>query len=108
MIKKNIFDIPASSKEEIFEHLAGHSNLKIERIISTGQTTPQGVWYDQTADEWVLLIQGEAKILFHENTAIHLKSGDYILIPAHQLHRVTYTTSNPPCIWLAIHAKNIE
>ena len=34
-----------------------------------------------------------------------LSQGDYILIPSHILHKVTRTSSNPDCIWLALHSK---
>ncbi len=44
----NIFNLPLSlPHEELFETLASADNILIERIISTGQTTPPGEWYDQ-------------------------------------------------------------
>jgi cupin 2 domain-containing protein len=92
------------SNEEIFQILASSNNVKIERIISTGQTTPQDQIYDQETHEYVVLLQGHAKVtLVDENKTIELKSGDAINIPAHQRHVVSYTSSEPPCIWLAIH-----
>ncbi len=101
----NIFDLPENlPNQEFFEPLFDTPHLLIERIISTGQTTPQGEWYDQARDEWVIVLQGEAKLQYDDGTAIALKSGDYVLIPAHQKHRVEYTSEDPPCIWLAIHA----
>lgn len=103
----NIFSLPqqlpSQSEVELLEKLAGDSSLLIERIISTGQTTPENKWYDQELDEWVVLLQGEARLLFANNEAITLKSGDYLLIPARKKHRVVFTSSEPPCIWLAIH-----
>ncbi|MGQ4650252.1 cupin domain-containing protein [Lyngbya aestuarii] len=100
----NIFNLPVElPNEELFESLASSTNLLIERIISTGQTTPTGEWYDQKRDEWVILLQGEAKIAYLDNPAVTLKAGDYLLIRAHQKHRVEYTSSEPPCIWLAVH-----
>ena len=102
----NIFELSSlseKSQSEIFESIISSPNIKIERIISTGQITPQGQWYDQKKDEWVILLQGEAILSYEDGSNINLKTGDYILIPAHLKHRVEYTSENPPCIWLAIH-----
>ncbi len=103
----NIFSLPQQlplqNEVELFEKLAGNSSLLIERIISTGLTTPENKWYDQELDEWVVLLQGEARLLFANNEVITLKNGDYLLIPAGKKHQVVYTSSAPPCIWLAIH-----
>ena len=101
----NIFNLPSSlPNEELFETLISADNMLIERIISTGQTTPSGEWYDQDRDEWVILLQGEAVLAYTDGSKIQLTAGDYLSIPAHQKHRVEYTSSEPPCIWLAIHA----
>ncbi|MGB5592898.1 MAG: cupin domain-containing protein [Crocosphaera sp.] len=101
---ENIFKLPNYlSNQELFETIINSENLKIERIFSTGQTTPKGTWYDQEQDEWVILLQGEATLKYSDNSLINLTAGDYLLIKAHQKHRVEYTSLNPPCIWLAIH-----
>ncbi len=104
MKSNNIFNLPAIlPPTELFEVISS-GDATIERIISTGQTTPEGEWYDQEKDEWVILLQGEAKILFESNSLeIRLQKGDYLLIKAHERHRVTFTTNSPPCIWLAVH-----
>ncbi|MEA5510431.1 cupin domain-containing protein [Crocosphaera sp. UHCC 0190] len=100
----NIFELPFQLPfEELFEPLLSTKDLLIERIISTGQTTPSGEWYDQERDEWVILLQGEAQLTYETGATYKLIPGGYLLIPAHQRHRVDYTSSNPPCIWLAIH-----
>jgi cupin 2 domain-containing protein len=100
----NIFDLPLSlTNRELFESIISNDNLLIERIISTGQTTAPGEWYAQEKDEWVILLQGEASIAYADGSQIKLTTGDYLFIPAHQKHRVDYTSINPPCIWLAIH-----
>ena len=100
----NIFDLPPSLPDkELFESLVSNDKISIERIISTGQTTPPGEWYDQDRDEWVILLQGAASLTFDAGRQIKLVAGDYVFIPAHQKHRVEYTSSNPPCIWLAVH-----
>lgn len=102
----NIFDLPSSlPNQELFKSLFATENLLIERIVSTGQITPPGEWYDQEQDEWVILLQGEACLTYFDSSEIKLKAGDYIFIQAHQKHRVEYTSSKPPCIWLAIHGK---
>ena len=100
----NIFDLPSSlPNKELFESLVSADNILIERIISTGQTTPPGEWYDQDQDEWVILLQGLASLSYADGSEIKLTTGDYLFIPAHQKHRVEYTSSEPICIWLAIH-----
>jgi cupin 2 domain-containing protein len=100
----NIFELPEDLPDrEVFEPLLESDRYLIERIVSTGQTTPVGEWYDQSRDEWVILLQGEAKLAYAEGHSIDLKPGDYVLIPARQKHRVEYTSENPPCVWLAIH-----
>ncbi|MEC4986924.1 MAG: cupin domain-containing protein, partial [Oscillatoria sp. PMC 1076.18] len=100
----NIFFLPSKLGEsEIFESLLTGRNILIERIISTGQITPEGEWYNQEKDEWVVLLQGEAKLAYADASSRDLKAGDYVFLPAHKKHRVEYTSSEPPCIWLAIH-----
>lgn len=89
--------------DEIFEEILNHKNFKIERIISSGQTSPDGFWYDQDQNEWVILMQGEAVISFKNESKKRLIAGDYILIPAHKKHRVEYTSTEKKTIWLAIH-----
>ncbi|MEQ9551280.1 MAG: cupin domain-containing protein [Coleofasciculus sp. G3-WIS-01] len=100
----NIFNLPPQlPNEELFEALVCSDSVLIERIISTGQTTPIGEWYDGQQDEWVILLQGEAILAYDDGSRIELKAGDYVLINAHQKHRVELTSSHPPCIWLAVH-----
>jgi cupin 2 domain-containing protein len=92
--------LPAS---EVFEALIPDQGILIERIISVGQMTPEGEWYDQERDEWVVLLQGEAELGWEDGRQQQLTAGDWILIPAHERHRVLYTSQTPPCIWLAVH-----
>lgn len=94
--------------QEQFEVIAANESLLIERIISAGQITPEGQWYDQARDEWVILLQGQAEISYADNSRVILQSGDYLLIPAHKKHRVEYTSQEPPCIWLAIHSQALK
>ena len=90
------------SKEEIFNTIFSGKNIKIEQIISSGHTSPAEGWYDQTQQEWVILIEGEAILEFENNQKKKLKKGDYLLIPALAKHKVIYTSTNPKCVWLAI------
>jgi cupin 2 domain-containing protein len=100
----NIFNLsPELPNEELFEPLLSTSNVSIERIISTGQITPPGEWYDQEKDEWVILLQGQAELSYIDGSRKQLAAGDYVFIPARQQHRVEYTSIEPPCIWLAVH-----
>lgn len=102
----NIFTLPSQLPDrELFESLASAENIAIERIISTGQTTPIGQWYDQELDEWVILLQGEAELSYADGSSIRMIAGDYVFIPAHQKHRVEYTSAEPPCIWLAVRGR---
>ncbi|MEQ1739659.1 MAG: cupin domain-containing protein [Methyloglobulus sp.] len=102
--KNNIFkNIPAIIPEELFENLLVRENLKIERIISHGHNTTAGEWYDQAWDEWVILLQGEAILGYEDGNQVNLTAGDYVLISAHNRHRVEWTQPDANTIWLAIH-----
>ncbi|HEY9841179.1 MAG TPA: cupin domain-containing protein [Candidatus Obscuribacterales bacterium] len=93
---------------EIFETLLERgplNGLQLERIVSAGQVTAAGQWYDQAWEEWVLLLQGEAELEYDDGRRLALRTGDSLLIPAHQRHRVAQTSQDPPCIWLALHLK---
>ena len=93
----------ARADRETVEVLCDRPGARIERIISTGQPTPPGQWYDQPGDEWVALLAGRATLQFADGTLAELKPGDWLLIPAHARHRVEATSADPPCVWLAVH-----
>ena len=97
--------LPDELPDELLEQLYASAGLRIERIVSRGQPSPaEGHWYDQSGDEWVVLLSGHAKILFDDpRREVSLVAGDWLLIPAHARHRVTHTRCDPPCIWLAVH-----
>lgn len=100
---KNIFnDIPESLESEVFENLLDSHSVRIERIISKGHTSPEIGWYDQEENEWVVVLKGEGVLLFDDGTTVTLKSGDFINIPAHKKHKVTWTDPNIETIWLVI------
>jgi cupin 2 domain-containing protein len=83
--------------------LLRHKNIKIERIVSQGLASPKNGWYDQTQNEWVIVLEGSGSILFESGEEVNLKKGDYLNIPAHTKHKVTRTDLNNITIWLAIH-----
>jgi len=90
--------------DEVVGLLLDRPGVRIERIVSTGQTTPEGLWYDQETDEWVLVVAGAARLRIEgEATDRELGEGDWILLPAHCRHRVTWTRAEPPTVWLAVH-----
>lgn len=98
-------NLPDASTEEMIELLSTFrgGNVRVERILSEGQATPEGYWYDQPWDEWVLVMNGEAELVFDAPAGVErLYSGDWLLIPAHRRHRVSLTA--PATLWLAIHA----
>ncbi len=105
MKELNLFSkIPEFVREEVFETILETEYLKLERILSSGQSTPPGKWYDQEGNEWVVLLQGSAGLLFEgEKEARVMHPGDAILIPAGRRHRVEWTDSNELTIWLALH-----
>jgi cupin 2 domain-containing protein len=97
-------NVPQRLDDEQFSELLAAPGLKIERIVSTGQNTPPGEWLVQDRDEWVLLVQGEAAVRLEGSAeAAVLRPGAYLPIPAGIRHRVEYTTSDPPTVWLAVH-----
>jgi cupin 2 domain-containing protein len=96
--------LPEVLNEEVFETLLSRPGIHLERILSKGQKTPEGTWYDQSEDEWVLLIQGRAQLCIEgQNALVHLAAGDSLWLPAHCRHRVEWTDPNEHCIWLALH-----
>jgi cupin 2 domain-containing protein len=79
----------------------------VERIVSTGQSTPSGEWLEQDRDEWVVLLQGRAELSFADGARRSLAPGDHVLIAAGTPHRVERTSAEPACIWLAVHATGL-
>ena len=121
--KINIFDLKdLSVNEEIIKILFKNENVKIEKIISTGQTTD---WQESNKNEFVILVQGNAEIEYYDNRIcenknfktnenimknlkntndmkLQLGKGDIILIKKGERHRVSYTSKNPCCVWICI------
>jgi len=100
----NIFDdIQSALDKELFEVLAQKGTVKIERIISKGHSSPETGWYDQEQDEWVIILQGSATITFENDTETKLAVGDYLNIPAHTKHKVSWTNPDIETVWIAVH-----
>ncbi len=94
--------------EEFTEVLALGGGSRVERIVSEGHTSPQGFWYDQDEWEWVSVLQGSAELEFEGRGRVALSAGEWVLIPAHERHRVARTSTDPQCVWLAVFGKNEE
>jgi cupin 2 domain-containing protein len=101
----NIFDnIPNDLREEFFETITKNKDLRIERIVSSGQVTPLGEWLCQEENEWVILLSGEAEVVFEDGSpSPRMRPGSYLLIESGRKHRVEYTDPNQKTVWLAIH-----
>lgn len=102
----NLFsDIPNELPDELMSVLAEGEGVRIERIVSDGQCSPEGFWYDQNQHEWVVLMSGSAVLSIREGSSIErveLTAGDHLLLPAHQQHRVESTSSTEKTIWVAV------
>ena len=99
----NIFDLAGIDlAEELQEDILNSPNVRIKRIVSDGHRSPEGFYYDQADNEWVIILQGNATVELSGNTHI-LSTGDYIHIPSHAEHRINSTSTTEKTIWLAIH-----
>ncbi len=100
----NLFaNLPTRLPEELVTILAESQHVRIERIISTGHSSPEGFWYDQEEVEWVIVLMGAAKLLLEgDDQPVMMRPGDHLQIPAHRRHRVEWTTPDEPTVWLAV------
>lgn len=99
-------DVTAPTDEYV-EALLCRPGLRIERIVSTGQASPPGFWYDQDTPEWVVLLSGTAELQFADETMPRvLRPGDWVHIPAHRRHRVSRSDPVQASVWLAIHYRD--
>jgi cupin 2 domain-containing protein len=95
--------IPADLPEELITPVVTGRGMRVERIVSRGHVSPAGFWYDQEEDELVLLVAGEARLHIEGETEERtLGPGQWLDIPAHVRHRVTFTVPDRETIWLAI------
>ncbi len=98
---KNLFAPVPVSHEEWVENLLVTGAFRLERIVSTGQVSPPGFWYDQAGHEWVVLLSGGARLQVEgQADEVTLRPGDYLFLPAHCRHRVTWTAVET--VWLAL------
>lgn len=104
----NLFQrLPAALQIEEIVTLVEAGGVRIERIVSHGHASPDGFWYDQDQREWVMVVQGAARLRF-ENESLELKPGEFVDIPAHRKHRVDWTTPDEPTVWLAVYYEKPE
>lgn len=96
--------LPAEAlADERFEDLLRAGPVRIERIVSTGQRSPEGFWYDQDWDEFVLLVAGAATLQIEGEPDRALAPGAWVMLPAGTRHRVAATAADRPTVWLAVH-----
>jgi cupin 2 domain-containing protein len=105
MALTNIFaDLDANPAAEQLTRLLARPGVRIERIVSQGQASPPGFWYDEPQCEWVILLTGQARLRFEDEAADRvLKPGDFVEIVPHRRHRLAWTDPDGPTIWLAVH-----
>lgn len=95
--------MPDVSSSEVTDPLATGRRFRLERIVSFGQISDDGFWYDQAEVEWVLLVSGSARIAIEgESAERELAPGDVLVLPPRCRHRVTMTSRDPPAVWLAL------
>jgi cupin 2 domain-containing protein len=101
---KNFFvDVPENLRDELIEIVLQASNFSLERIVSRGHCSPEGFWYDQDDNEWVILLKGGAHLRFaDQEDAIILAPGDYLHIDRGRRHRVEWTDPGQDTVWLAL------
>ncbi len=100
---RNLFEgIPASLADEWTERLAGNAGARVERIVSRGHASPPGFWYDQAQSEWVLVVQGHARLRFENDRVVELGAGDHVTIAPHVRHRVEWTAPDQDTVWLVV------
>ena len=101
-MKNNIFSlIPENIEGETFQELVKSPDCRIERIISSKENQFDRSWYDQDEDEFVILLQGSAKLEFVSQKYVELCSGDFLHIKAHERHRLLEVSKEVDSVWLA-------
>ena len=94
----------STTPQETFEDILTRPGVRIERIVSTGQCSPDGYWYDQPHGEWVVLLAGSAGLAFDDEPEVRvMRAGDFVDIPPHRRHRIVWTDGDTPTVWLAVH-----
>lgn len=93
---------PGNPERELSTTLVQGAGVRIERIVSRGQSSPPGFWYDQPEHEYVLLIEGAARLEVEGHGTLRMGPGDWIDLPAHLRHRVAWTEPDADTVWLAV------
>jgi cupin 2 domain-containing protein len=99
-------DLPDAARGEVVERLTGSGTVRIERIVSHGQASPDDFWYDQNEAEFVLVLAGAARLSFADGEMLALGPGDWVDIAPHRRHRVGWTDPDRPTVWLAVFYQN--
>lgn len=94
--------LPSTLHAEVFHDVLRAKNVRIERILSCGHSSPATGWYDQEENEWVAVLEGAAAIIFDDGREVRLAAGDHLNIPAHRRHRVAWTDPESVTVWLAV------
>lgn len=94
--------LPPAASDEALDTLVSRGGVRVERIVSFGQSSPDGFWYDQAEDEFVVLLSGRATLAFADGNTLELAPGAWVDIPAHTRHRVEATAADRPTVWLAV------
>jgi cupin 2 domain-containing protein len=98
----NVFlGIPEHLPEELITSLLSGQHIRVDRIVSHGHSSPADFWYDQDQHEWVMVLRGAARLQFQDHL-LEMKPGDFVHIPAHQKHRVDWTSPDEQTVWLAV------
>lgn len=107
MKKKNVFDkVNVDKNNEEYITLLRDKSVRIERIVSNGQKSEENFWYEQDENEFILVLEGDAILEFEDKGEIELKKGDFLDIKVREKHRIKYTSTSQPTIWLAIFYNN--
>src|SRR5262249_59100392 len=82
MTAANIFaDLAGDPSREQFTDLVHAGDVRIERIVSHGQASPPGFWYDQDWAEWVLVLQGSAGVRLESEAGRRGAAGRFLPPP---------------------------
>jgi cupin 2 domain-containing protein len=103
---QNLFaQIPEKFEQELVNELWRDNFIRIERIVSRGQSSPPDFWYDQVEHEWFVVLAGRARLKIEGQPEMMHGPGDTLYLPAHTRHRVEWTDPQQDTIWLAVFWK---
>ena len=54
------------------------------------------------------LLAGSAGLAIEGEAEVCLTQGDYVFLPAHRRHRINWTDTAEPTVWLAVHIGEAE